>query len=65
MSIHYITNNMIMQDLHVIQTYPSGPDVITPCNERECNNDPCDCTHIIKFDIGDVVQMVLYINGKL
>ncbi|XP_056001740.1 uncharacterized protein LOC125656390 [Ostrea edulis] len=45
-----------------LQTYP-GVDVITPCGT--CESNECDCTHIIKFGLGNIIEIVIFSFGDI
>lgn len=44
-----------------MKTYPVGSDAFTPCG-----TDTHECTHILKIDLGNVIEIVLFsFGGKL
>ncbi|XP_056000865.1 uncharacterized protein LOC130048300 [Ostrea edulis] len=45
-----------------LQTYP-GMDAITPCGT--CTSNECDCTHILKFDLGNIIEIVISAIGVI
>lgn len=46
-----------------LQTYP-GPGATTPCGPDTCTGTRCSCTHTLKLDLGNVIEMVIFSFGK-
>ncbi|XP_061167207.1 uncharacterized protein LOC133176052 [Saccostrea echinata] len=43
----------------VLQTFPSQ-DAIVPCGPETCSAEGCRCTQILKFDLGNIIEIVLF-----
>uniref|UniRef100_K1QFF5 Uncharacterized protein n=1 Tax=Magallana gigas TaxID=29159 RepID=K1QFF5_MAGGI len=41
-----------------MKTYPVGSDAFTPCG-----TDTHECTHILKIDLGNIIEIVLFSFG--
>ncbi|XP_022309994.2 uncharacterized protein LOC111115523 [Crassostrea virginica] len=47
-----------------LQTYP-GPGVTVPCDPETCTDVLCKCTHTVKLDLGNVIEMVIFSFGNI
>ncbi|XP_062618570.1 uncharacterized protein LOC134280158 [Saccostrea cucullata] len=42
-----------------LQTYP-GPDAIVPCGPETCTANDCQCTHMLKLGLGNIIDFVFF-----
>lgn len=57
-----INGHRFVKPTSAIQTYP-GPGAIIPCGPDTCKDTDCSCTHTLKFELGNVIEMVLFSFG--
>uniref|UniRef100_K1PED6 L-ascorbate oxidase n=1 Tax=Magallana gigas TaxID=29159 RepID=K1PED6_MAGGI len=54
--------NIFSTATSVGRTYP-GPGATTPCGPDTCTGTRCSCTHTLKLDLGNVIEMVIFSFG--
>lgn len=59
-----INGHRFVKPTSALQTYP-GPGATTPCGPDTCTDNDCRCTHTLKFDLGNVIEMVIFSYGNI
>ncbi|XP_062618572.1 uncharacterized protein LOC134280160 [Saccostrea cucullata] len=58
-TVPVINGVLFRKPTSTLQTFP-GLGAITPCGPDTCTSEDCRCTYILKFELGNIIEIVLF-----